>query len=177
MIAKRLTRSQHKVADESCSFRAPSRSGRVETKSKCNREGNHGGTPLQHVVRDDSIVGDSSSVTDLTDTPSVGSLDRATSAPSPSLKSCLSSGGSTSDLRRDYSKNRHVSFDSIEIRRYPVSQMSIIRTVLSIYRTHDDLGALVSFQSNYLLALGSLCIVFRPPTIRAHYFEPSTRFR
>ena len=176
MIAKRLTRSQNKVADESCSCRELPRSDRVDTKSKCNREGNHGGAPL-HVVRDDSIVGDSSSVTDLTDTPSVGSLDRATSAPSPSLKSCLSSGGSTSDLRRDYSKNRHVSFDSIEIRRYPVSQMSIIRTVLSIYRTHDDLGALVSFQSNYLLALGSLCIVFRPPTIRAHYFEPSTRFR
>ena len=172
MIAKRLTRSQNKVADESCSFRAPSRSGRVETKSKCNREGNHGGTPLQHVVRDDSIVGDSSSVTDLTDTPSVGSLDRATSAPSPSLKSCLSSGGSTSDLRRDYSKNRHVSFDSIEIRRYPVSQMSIIRTVLAslVFIAHT------MFWEPWLHSSLNICSL---SVLYALYFAlpPYTRFR
>lgn len=134
MIAKRLTRSQSKVADESCSFQAAPKSERVETKSTCNQEGNHGGTSL-HVVRDDSL-GDSSSVTDLTDTltVSVCSLDRATSASSassPSLKSCLSSSRSSSNRRSDYSKNRHVSFDSIEIRRYPVSQMSNIRTVLA----------------------------------------------
>ena len=171
MIAKRLTRSQNKVADESCSCRELPRSDRVDTKSKCNREGNHGGAPL-HVVRDDSIDGDSSSVTDLTDTPSAGSLDRATSAPSPSLKSCLSSGGSSSDRRRDYSKNRHVSFDSIEIRRYPVSQMSIIRTVLAslVFIAHT------MFWEPWLHSSLNICSL---SVLYALYFAlpPYTRFR
>ena len=155
MMAK-LTRLQHRVADESCCYRGqgdlprtptdePTTTSRLchsplvtpdsndlgwsnaessdrQVSLKRRREGRQG----RALVRvDSSSDGDSSSATDITETltMSVRSLSHGSSAPSSSLKSCLSSSTKNFDRRHGNGKlnhHRHVRFDSIRIRRYQV---------------------------------------------------------
>ena len=135
MMAK-LTRLQHKVADESCCYRGredPPRTptdGPTTTSRLCHyplvtpdsidlgqsdadsSDGQVGPKRRQGraLVRvDSSSDGDSSSATDITETLTVSltSLGHGPSTPSSSLKSCLSSSTKNFDRRRENGKLDH----------------------------------------------------------------------
>ena len=135
MMAK-LTRLQHKVADESCCYRGredPPRTptdgpttkstfchyplvtpdsidiGQSDSDSSDGQVGSKQRQGRELVRVDSSSDGDSSSATDTTETLTVSltSLGHGPSTPSSSLKSCLSSSTKNFDRRRENGKLDH----------------------------------------------------------------------